>query len=209
MNSALHHHPTATSTPPSLHAPSGQWHRVASRGPDESAMEAAFQRAWSCKEAYVKARGDGLGFAPLSRIHVDVVETAAEVGAAGQTGVAVAVAVADGKTAAAATAGCRGGSSCEKQQQQQQQPDGAGAGALVAKLTVDGAPQPQWRVELRRLPRGHWAAVALAPPSEAVDAFGVSFGGEAVADNSRLVPLTISLTRSHKRPHLPPPPHPF
>ncbi|KAJ9515416.1 hypothetical protein QJQ45_016415, partial [Haematococcus lacustris] len=33
----------------------------------EEQQAAAFQRHWSLKEAFVKARGDGLGFAPLSR----------------------------------------------------------------------------------------------------------------------------------------------
>ena len=31
-------------------------------------MESSFQRLWALKEAYVKARGDGLGFGPLSRV---------------------------------------------------------------------------------------------------------------------------------------------
>ena len=33
----------------------------------EVAMETCFQRLWSLKESYIKARGDGLGFEPLSR----------------------------------------------------------------------------------------------------------------------------------------------
>ena len=42
-------------------------------GPDDSiteeevALESRFQRIWSLKEAFIKARGDGLGFEPLSR----------------------------------------------------------------------------------------------------------------------------------------------
>jgi hypothetical protein len=94
-------------------------------------MEAAFQQAWGCKEAFVKARGDGLGFHPLSRIHTNV--------------------------GAAPDAGAHGGA----------------AGVLAATLTVDGAPLPRWRVQLHRLPWRHWAAVALAPPEEVVDANGV------------------------------------
>ncbi|MEW5301738.1 MAG: hypothetical protein WDW36_004576 [Sanguina aurantia] len=35
--------------------------------PDDSSLEARFQQLWSCKEAFIKARGDGLGFQPLSR----------------------------------------------------------------------------------------------------------------------------------------------
>lgn len=35
--------------------------------PGEDPEYEAFQRRWSCKEAFVKARGDGLGFEPLSR----------------------------------------------------------------------------------------------------------------------------------------------
>ena len=39
----------------------GEWRAIASAGGDEQARS-AFQRHWSCKEAFVKARGDGLGF---------------------------------------------------------------------------------------------------------------------------------------------------
>jgi 4'-phosphopantetheinyl transferase len=35
---------------------------------NEAAAEAAFLRAWAAKEAFVKARGDGLAFSPLSRV---------------------------------------------------------------------------------------------------------------------------------------------
>jgi 4'-phosphopantetheinyl transferase len=35
--------------------------------PGDAAAQAAFQRLWALKEAFIKARGDGLGFAPLSR----------------------------------------------------------------------------------------------------------------------------------------------
>ena len=38
-----------------------EWQAVASSGGDAQARN-AFQRYWSCKEAFVKARGDGLGF---------------------------------------------------------------------------------------------------------------------------------------------------
>ena len=34
---------------------------------DESEAGMIFQRLWSLKESYIKARGDGLAFAPLSR----------------------------------------------------------------------------------------------------------------------------------------------
>lgn len=35
---------------------------ILAAGPDEEAMEGLFRRFWSLKEAYTKARGDGLGF---------------------------------------------------------------------------------------------------------------------------------------------------
>jgi hypothetical protein len=120
---------------------------VAGCAPDEAAAEAAFQQAWAVKEAYVKARGDGLGFAPLSRIEVDVA------GAPGR-------------------------------------PRGAGAGgggeAPAVRVCVDGAPLGGgWRFELRRLPRRHWAAVALAPPSAIVDAWGVRHGAPVLPGAKR------------------------
>ncbi|GBF99739.1 L-aminoadipate-semialdehydedehydrogenase-phosphopantetheinyl transferase [Raphidocelis subcapitata] len=113
-----------------------EWARVAGCAPDEAAAECAFQQAWACKEAFVKARGDGLGFAPLSRIEVEAPQAGGGEGGAGAGG-------------------------------------GGAAAALAAQVSVDGAPLGRgWRFELRRLPRRHWAAVALAPPSAVVDAWG-------------------------------------
>jgi len=106
-------------------------------------MQAAFQQVWSCKEAFVKARGDGLGFAPLSRIEVEVLSRDEGWGGAG-----------------AGAAGSRGAEVL--------------AMMLTARLTVDGVVQSRWRVDLQRLARGHWVAVALAPPDAVVDEWGVS-----------------------------------
>ncbi|KAG1661534.1 hypothetical protein FOA52_000044 [Chlamydomonas sp. UWO 241] len=47
-------------------APS-EWALIQGCAHDEGQMESWFQRLWSLKEAFVKARGDGLGFEPLSR----------------------------------------------------------------------------------------------------------------------------------------------
>ncbi|GLI65487.1 hypothetical protein VaNZ11_009023 [Volvox africanus] len=44
-----------------------EWALLEQLAPDEGQREATFQRLWSLKEAFIKARGDGLGFQPLSR----------------------------------------------------------------------------------------------------------------------------------------------
>ncbi|EFJ43800.1 hypothetical protein VOLCADRAFT_121370 [Volvox carteri f. nagariensis] len=44
-----------------------EWALLERLGVDEERREAAFQRLWSLKEAFVKARGDGLGFPQLNR----------------------------------------------------------------------------------------------------------------------------------------------
>ncbi|KXZ56299.1 hypothetical protein GPECTOR_1g263 [Gonium pectorale] len=46
---------------------SHEWGLLKSMADDEARREVIFQRLWSLKEAFVKARGDGLGFHPLSR----------------------------------------------------------------------------------------------------------------------------------------------
>lgn len=43
-----------------------------------------------------------------------------------------------------------------------------------ARLRLHGKPQPQWAFNLHRLPGNHYVAVARAPPSAVVDAWGVS-----------------------------------
>jgi 4'-phosphopantetheinyl transferase len=43
-----------------------EWNDIRKQGSEEQQM-GAFQRRWSLKEAFVKARGDGLAFEPLSR----------------------------------------------------------------------------------------------------------------------------------------------
>lgn len=44
-----------------------EWSQVNCWAPDADKVESCFQKLWSLKEAFVKARGDGLGFEPLSR----------------------------------------------------------------------------------------------------------------------------------------------
>jgi phosphopantetheinyl transferase len=91
-------------------------------------MEAAFQRCWAAKEAFIKARGDGVGFGALDR--VELVEEGFE--------------------------------------------EGSSPGDKPGRLLVDGVCVDEaWSVRLTALPRRHFAAVALAAPREAVDAWGV------------------------------------
>ncbi|KAG2493297.1 hypothetical protein HYH03_008433 [Edaphochlamys debaryana] len=90
---------------------------------DEGAQEAGFQRLWSLKESFIKARGDGLGFQPLSRAAFSF--------------------------------------------------PAADPWARTALLRLDGSPHPGWSFELHALPSSHCAAVALGPPAEAVDAWGL------------------------------------
>lgn len=47
----------------------GEWARVEG-APDDAGRRRVFSALWSCKEAYVKARGDGLAF-PLRRVEFD------------------------------------------------------------------------------------------------------------------------------------------
>ncbi len=43
-----------------------------------------------------------------------------------------------------------------------------------ASLCLSGAEREDWAFRLHKLPQGHWAAVARAPPAQIVDAHGVS-----------------------------------
>ncbi|GLC32953.1 hypothetical protein PLESTB_000387300 [Pleodorina starrii] len=103
-----------------------EWALLQRLAPDEELQEAAFQRLWSLKEAFIKARGDGLGFQPLSRAAFRFPRDDPWV--------------------------------------------------TSAHLTLDGVAQSRWCFSLEPLPHGHCVSVAMGPPAEAVDEFGVFRG---------------------------------
>ena len=118
-------------------------------GPDEAAMEACFRQHWSLKEAFTKARGDGIAF-EFSRIEFSLF------GGGGEGG-----------TAAAAAATAASWTTTE---------DGAaGAGGAAVRLherasvSVDGRQQLGWRFDIQPLSAGHWVSVARGPPDDALD----------------------------------------
>ncbi|KAG2440950.1 hypothetical protein HXX76_003803 [Chlamydomonas incerta] len=110
-------------------------------------QEAAFQSLWSLKEAFIKARGDGLGFSPLSRAAFELPQPGGDgghIGSASQMQVAAPAAL-----------------------------DASGGNVQSAALLLDGVRQSRWRFELHTLPADHCVAVALGPPADAVDEIGV------------------------------------
>ncbi|KAG2450503.1 hypothetical protein HYH02_005004 [Chlamydomonas schloesseri] len=118
-------------------------------------QESAFQSLWCLKEAFIKARGDGLGFSPLSRAAFELQPPNAA--AAAPSGDEESQSLMPVVAAAAAAAPASGIHSTLK----------------YAKLVLDGVRQPRWRFQLHMLPGGHCAAVALGPAAEAVDEWGV------------------------------------
>eukprot|EP00198_Chlamydomonas_reinhardtii_P011536 XP_001700873.1 predicted protein [Chlamydomonas reinhardtii] len=106
-------------------------------------QEAAFQSLWSLKEAFIKARGDGLGFSPLSRAAFELPQP-----------------------------GDCSGDSVTQPSAAPTVPD-APSTVRSATLVLDGVRQLRWRFELHMLPGHHCAAVALGPAAEAVDEWGV------------------------------------
>ena len=126
-----------------------EWQAVRACGPDEAAMEACFRQHWSLKEAFTKARGDGIAF-EFSRIEFSLF------GGGGEGG-----------TAAAAAATAASWTTTE---------DGAaGAGGAAVRLherasvSVDGRQQLGWRFDIQPLSAGHWVSVARGPPDDALD----------------------------------------
>jgi len=53
-----------------------EWENIRKQ-PDQKSQEDAFRRNWSCKEAFTKARGDGIGF-ELKRCEFDIKESPPE-----------------------------------------------------------------------------------------------------------------------------------
>ncbi|KAF8065883.1 Aasdhppt [Scenedesmus sp. PABB004] len=76
-----------------------EWARLQSLAGDEAAMEAAFQQMWCVKEAFIKARGDGVAFEPLSRVEAVLPPDAGAGGGAAQPPVRRGALLVDGQPA--------------------------------------------------------------------------------------------------------------
>lgn len=111
-----------------------EWSSVALE-PGPAAQDALFRRLWALREAWSKARGDGLGAADLARAEFSIIEGGRSVGG-------------------------------EEEEKEDSFP------SPRITLRINGVPQDQWHFELRDLPDGSALAVALGPPSAAVDAGG-------------------------------------
>mmetsp|Transcript_22151 Transcript_22151/g.45232 ORF Transcript_22151/g.45232 Transcript_22151/m.45232 type:complete len:407 (+) Transcript_22151:100-1320(+) len=156
-----------------------EWAEVEAAG-GEAERVRAFRNHWSLKEAFVKARGDGLGFAlqrvefcPCNRCEQPLPEAAGEA-AGGEPGAGAARAREDG-----AASQIREGS------------------LHFARVYVDGELQRDWRCARCELSAGHVVSVARGPISCAQDARG---------DFSRTLARQIPPEEHRARLVSPPPP---
>lgn len=120
-----------------------EWARVALE-PDAASQDALFRKFWALREAWSKARGDGLGAGDLAR---------AEFSLGGSHG-------GDDEVDDVIDANSEGNG------------EEAGEGDSRITLKLEGTPQKHWSFELRDLPDGSALAVAMGPPSAVVDAGG-------------------------------------
>lgn len=111
-------------------------------------------------QALIKARGDGVAFEPLSRIHVQLPMLTPTSSSDVQPHQAV-----------------QPTQAVQPLQPAQAVPPVQAAPPIqpvqAVQLVVDGRPQPRWRAYLQQLPHRHWVAVVRAPPECVVDAAGV------------------------------------
>lgn len=122
--------------------------------PGEQPGYRAFQRFWSCKESFVKARGDGLGF-ELGRCSFTFANAAG----------------------AERTSSSRGSwMPCQRRSRDLEPPEDSVAEVIdadfVAMVAIDGQPAPEWRFFQHRLGDNHWVTVARGPTASVVDANG-------------------------------------
>ena len=142
----------------------GEWAYV--RATEGCAKQAGrFRYFWSCKEAFAKARGDGLGFG-LGRAHFDLTflkdhdrdrdheHTYAENNDQD-----------DNKDNRASPAAASEASPTEEFLPRR-------GGRFVGSVSVDGRPLPEWRFLGETLRDGHVVTVARGPPRDVVDAIG-------------------------------------
>lgn len=123
-----------------------EWQAVRACGPDEAEMEACFRQHWSLKEAFTKARGDGIAF-EFRRIEFSLF------GGGGECGTAATAAAAT--AAAPTTEGGAGGPAVRLHER--------------ASVSVDGQQQLGWRFDIQPLSAAHWVSVARGPPDDALD----------------------------------------
>lgn len=132
-----------------------EWEEVEAAG-DEAERVRAFRRQWSLKEAFVKARGDGLGFA-LRRVEFCLRKPRAPPPeAAGE--------VAGERLATGAADACESESGFASHVRE---------GSLhFARVYVDGELQRDWRCTCCELRAGHVVSIARGPVSCAQDVRG-------------------------------------
>lgn len=116
-----------------------------------------FGTLWSCKEAFVKARGDGVAF-ELGRTSFDL---------------APAVGLGLGRPLTSQS-GLLG--SWDRSTRWSAALSAFPGGPLSARVSVDGRPRPDWTFFSQQVSPGHRVTVALGPVEDAVDAWG-SFKG--------------------------------
>ena len=160
-----------------------EWELVEERGSDTERVH-AFRRAWSRKESFVKARGDGLAFelerAEFWPCRFPLAPAAAAAAAA--TDAAAAAAAAAAAVAAAAAAAAT--PAAARATADEDDPSRMGAPLATSAsswslVRVDGETSIMWRCAGVELPDGHLIALTRGPVSQAVDergAFRRTFG---------------------------------
>ena len=139
-----------------------EWEAIEAAG-DEAERVRAFRNQWSLKEAFVKARGDGLGFA-LRRVEFCLCEPRAPLPEAAGEVAGEAAGEADGERLATGAAdACKSSAASHIRE---------GAVSHYARVYVDGELQRDWLCARCELRDGHVVSIARGPVSCAQDMWG-------------------------------------
>lgn len=162
-----------------------EWNDVIRLEDNEHRMEETFQQYWSLKEAFIKARGDGLGFSPLSRAAFSLVrsqpaasthtaqpEVSCAAGATAHSSTATAAQQSTAIPAAVNTAHPHANADIQNLYVASTPGSALTWKPACAVLQVDGKADNRWWFSLHSLAGLHVVAVARGPPQAAVDAWG-------------------------------------